>query len=121
MGNYGDGDSDQGNDPPWFDRMLRYGAPPAFIIESLRGRLDEKLLEMFDEEENGEKSEGSAAELTPASESECVRKLLEFPLYLRPGRDLSHPGFAALQRWEACLFRGEAGDGLLRVAPCLVT
>eukprot|EP00946_MAST-07B_sp_MAST-7B-sp1_P000991 g991.t1 len=123
MSSDGDGDSDQGSDPPWFDRMLRYGAPPAFVIESLRGRLDEKVLKMFDEEEDGEKSKGLTADLTPASESDCVRKLLEFPLYLRPGRSLSHPVFAALQRREAHSnsSKGEAGGGLLRVAPCPVT
>ena len=123
----GNGEEDLDLPVPWMDRMRRYGYPPAFVIESLKGRLDKKVLKMLDGEDEEDEAESASVSLIVASESECVRKLLEFPLYLCPGADLTHPGFAALRRGDAAanLNAEEAishqeggGGGLLRVSPC---
>ena len=116
------GNDNEDDHVPWLDRMRRYGYPPAFVIECLRGRLEKKApLKILGGEEEEDEQGGDSTPLVVASESECVRKILEFPLYLCPGRSLMHPGFTALRQSApiiASVEESRPDGGLLRVAPC---
>ena len=54
------GNDNEDDHVPWLDRMRRYGYPPAFVIECLRGRLEKKaplkILGGEEEEDVGEKT-----------------------------------------------------------------
>lgn len=122
---------DKDSKVPWLDRMQRYGFPPAFVMESMKGRLNRKSLKLLDGESgDGEDKDGTDEgeqnrTLEIANASECALQLFEFPLYLQPGNGLHHPGFKALRnhstRSTASCPGSEDGDCGLYVSPCPIT
>ena len=109
---------------PWLDRMRRYGYPPAFVMESMKGQLKPETLKVLDGDDDNEdfKKAEKGQMVKIATTSECALKLLEFPLYLHPGRGLNHPGFWALRndstRSASPVGLHEDDDFGLYVAPC---